>query len=73
MVKLKIVSVGKNKERWLEEALAEYKKRLTRMALLEFFFFSNNEQLENMVRKEKNLIILDSQGKLIDSTDFAYF
>lgn len=71
MFKIKVFSVGKTKEEWLEEALKEYLKRLSPVAQIEFIFAKNDEQLLSLTSKEENLICLDPKGKLLDSLEFS--
>lgn len=73
MHKIKIFSIGKTKERWLEEALSEYIKRLTPYASLEFFWEKNNENLIKSASKENNVICLDVEGSLFSSEQFSDF
>lgn len=71
MLKVKILSVGKTKESWLEEALQEYLKRLSPILQIEFLLTKGDEQLEAQCLKEKNLIGLDPKGKSVTSEEFA--
>lgn len=71
MYKIKIFSVGKTKEEWLESALKEYLKRLKPIASFEFIFTKNDEQLVLQATKEETLICLDPQGRSVDSQEFA--
>ena len=71
MLKVKILSIGKTKEKWLEDALQEYLKRLSPVLSIEFLLFKTNEQLESQVEKEMNVICLDPQGKMTTSEEFA--
>lgn len=71
MLKVKILSIGKTKESWLEEALDEYLKRLSPILQIEFVFVKSDEQLETQCLKEKNLIGLDPRGKTVTSEEFA--
>ena len=73
MFKIKIFSVGKTKEAWLQSALAEYVKRLQTVAELEFILVKTDEQLENLVTKEDGVICLDPKGTLLNSEEFADF
>jgi 23S rRNA (pseudouridine1915-N3)-methyltransferase len=73
MYKLRILSIGKTKEEWLETAIVEYLKRLLNTATIEFVLAKNNEQLEMLVKKEKAVICLDSTGSMMDSPKFSSF
>lgn len=71
MPKVKIISVGKNKEMWLEEAFSEYSKRLRPTLQIECLWLSEDSQLPAAAAKEKNVIGLDASGKSMDSEQFA--
>lgn len=73
MQKIKIFSVGKTKEAWLEEAVEEYVKRLKAVAVIEFIWTKNDEQLLQLVEKEPLVICLDPNGGLMTSEQFAEF
>lgn len=73
MIKLRILSVGKTKEMWLENALAEYLKRLKPIATIEFLWAKDDKQLIEWVKKEPLVICLDSHGDSMTSEEFAAF
>lgn len=73
MLKLKILSVGKTKEKWLDEAIDEYIKRLMPFARIEFLWAKDDLQLAEAVRKEKHYICLDPGGILLTSEEFSAF
>ena len=65
------LSVGKNKESWLEQALAEYQKRLRSTLQLEFQWVKDDQQLLTQANKSPNLIGLDPTGKMMSSEQFS--
>ena len=73
MQKIRILSVGKVKELWLESALEEYVKRLKGILTIEFEWTKNNSQLLQLAEKEPSLICLDEKGTLMTSEQFAAF
>lgn len=73
MLKLKILSVGKTKETWLEEALAEYMKRLKPYMTIETIWAKDDAQLTELVKKETTVIALDPSGRLLTSEQFTSF
>lgn len=77
MYKINIITIGKTKESWLEEALAEYFKRLQGIANFDFILAKNDAQLISLVAKEKErgavTIALDANGKMMDSKQFSKF
>jgi 23S rRNA (pseudouridine1915-N3)-methyltransferase len=72
MIKLKIISVGKTKESWLEEAINEYLKRLKPYASIEFLWAKNDSQLIDWTSKENSVLCLDPLGMLFDSSEFSH-
>lgn len=73
MLKLKVLSIGKNKENWLDEALKEYVKRLKSCMAIEWIWAKDDEGLVELVQKEPSVICLDPQGKLFTSEELATF
>lgn len=71
--KIKIISPGKIKEKWLDEAMAEYIKRLKNSLEIESVWVKNDAQLLDVALKEKSLICLDPVGKLYDSSKFSQY
>lgn len=63
MLKCKILSVGKTKETWLEDALAEYAKRLKPYMTVETLWAKSDDQLVEWVEKEDLVIGLDPKGR----------
>lgn len=73
MYKIRIFSVGKTKEEWLETAIFEYQKRLKHTTTMEFVWAKNDEQLIELIEKEETVICLDAEGQLMDSVKFSSF
>ena len=73
MLKLKILSVGKSKETWLEDAMQEYAKRLKPYLSIEWLWAKDNSQLVDWAKKESSVICLDPAGRLLTSEQFATF
>jgi 23S rRNA (pseudouridine1915-N3)-methyltransferase len=71
MHKIKIASVGKTKESWLEEAFNEYVKRLRPSAAIECVWFKTDDQLETGIAEDSQVICLDPGGREVDSVQFA--
>ncbi|HEY4255174.1 MAG TPA: 23S rRNA (pseudouridine(1915)-N(3))-methyltransferase RlmH [Chlamydiales bacterium] len=63
MFKIKVYTVGKLKESWLQEALAEYEKRLSKRCQLEWI-------LKDTL-PEAPWIALDVRGELLSSEAFS--
>lgn len=73
MLKLKILSVGKTKEKWLEDAFQEYLKRLKPFVQVECLWAKDTPQLVEWAQKESFPICLDPTGRLLSSEAFADF
>jgi 23S rRNA (pseudouridine1915-N3)-methyltransferase len=71
MIRIKLLSVGKNTERGLEEAIQMYVTRLTPYAHFEFCWLKTSEALEKALLAEKQPILLDPQGTAFDSPGFC--
>ncbi len=73
MYKIKVYSVGKTKETWLQEALEEYEKRLKPILGFEWILAKTDENLKQLLEKEANFICLDPQGRQLSSEQFCHF
>lgn len=73
MFKVKIFSVGKTKETWLNTALEEYLKRLQKSMKIEWIFVKNDDELRKTLGTERHFIALDPGGISIDSVRFSTF
>lgn len=86
MIKIKIVSVGSIKEKFLKDAISEYLKRLTRFAKIEIIEVDETKiqnKSEEQVKKEEGerllkrigqdefVFLLDLKGELISSEELA--
>jgi 23S rRNA (pseudouridine1915-N3)-methyltransferase len=65
LFKVKISSVGRSKEPWLQAALAEYEKRLSRHMDIAWVIAKDDAHLNELVAPP--WIALDSHGEEIDS------
>ena len=63
-MKITVISVGKIKEKFLSDAVCEYKKRLSRFASLEVVEIKDEKIPENASQKEIDLI-LEKEGAQI--------
>lgn len=73
MIKLKLLSIGKTKEQWLNDAFDEYIKRLQPTVEIEVLWAKDNTQLSNWTQKEGSYLCLDPAGQLFTSEEFAAF
>ncbi len=72
-IKIIIYSTGKTKESWLKEAIAEYEKRLSAKAQIQWILTKDQTSLLPLIQKEKSYHCLDPQGKLMTSESFSKF
>ncbi len=73
MIKIKIYSVGKAKEDWLQSALHLYEARLKSLISFEWILAKNDKQLKQFLEKETNFICLDPNGTQYSSEEFSVF
>lgn len=71
MIRIKILTVGKLKERWLDEAISEYERRLT--PNIEWVIAKDEARLHALISETKTPILLDPAGKSFTSEAFASF
>lgn len=71
MLKLKIYSVGRPKERWIEEGVEEYIRRLKSQMSIECIWVKSDEQLAGALEREAKVICLDPAGKMLESEAFS--
>lgn len=71
MYRIKIFTIGKIKESWLEEALDEYTQRLKNHLVIEWILAKDLVELERRVEKEPYVLCLDPQGELLTSESFS--
>jgi 23S rRNA (pseudouridine1915-N3)-methyltransferase len=65
MIKVKIYTIGRCKDSWLQEALSEYEKRLSPYIHFEWILAKNNDELASKVQAP--WISLHPKGELVDS------
>ena len=74
-MKIKIICVGKLKEKYLKDAIAEYSKRLSRFATLEIIELSDEKIPENASESEEEKVIAIEGEKIlkcISSSDYVF-
>lgn len=71
MIRIKILSVGKTHEKWLEEGFQMYVDRLSSFAHFEWIWLKDALQLEKMIEKEPSCVLLDPLGHERDSQGFS--
>ncbi|MBN2479208.1 MAG: 23S rRNA (pseudouridine(1915)-N(3))-methyltransferase RlmH [Parachlamydiales bacterium] len=70
MYKVKIFTVHKSKEKWLNDAIFEYEKRLSNEIKFSWNIFKDEKILEKNILEKKFYICLDEKGSLLSSLDF---
>ncbi len=81
---IKIICLGNIKEKYLQDAITEYTKRLSKYTKLEIIELKDEKDTANPLRKEKdkilkhindkdNIVVLDSKGKQLTSEEFSDF
>ena len=75
---IKIICLGKLKEKYLVDALEEYKKRISKYSKLEIIELNDLENLEkerelilNKINSKDYIITLDIEGKQLTSEEFS--
>ncbi len=71
MFNIKILTIRKQKEAWLQKAIDEYEKRISGNMKITWKFAKDDKQLHEFVLKEKKYICLDSSGKMFSSIEFS--
>ena len=67
MYNIKIITVSKIKEKWLEIAIEDYQKRLSNIVLFNWLLTKNDSQLIKHCKKENFFICLDIKGEKFSS------
>ena len=71
MIRIKVLSVGRPGEGWLEEGLRSYERRLSREVAIQWVWAKNDEQLVSWLAREPRAIALDGSGTPLTSEAFA--
>ncbi len=71
MFKVKVITIGKCKESWLNAGILEYEKRLKNKMVIEWILVESNKDLLEKALKETSFIALDLQGKLLNSEEVS--
>jgi 23S rRNA (pseudouridine1915-N3)-methyltransferase len=70
-MQIRIATVGKRGDPWLEEALQEYRKRLQPFVAISWTLVRDDEALLRWVEQQRRTILLDPAGKLMDSPQLS--
>ncbi len=75
MMKVKIISVGKLKEKYLKDGISEYVKRLSRFAQVELIELVDEKTPDNASEKENEQILLKEGQRILaklSERDFVF-
>ena len=75
MMKVKIISVGKLKEKYLKDGISEYVKRLSRFAQVELIELVDEKTPDNASEKENEQILLKEGQRILaklSDRDFVF-
>jgi len=70
-MRVQIAAVGKAPKGWIAEGVAEYVERLKTLLSIEWNYFKTDEQLAVFVKKQKEVVLLDPNGKTVTSEAFS--
>lgn len=73
MIRIQILSPGKIKDAWLEDALQEYLKRLSSYAEVTCHWCKDETAFQKLLSSQKDVIYLDPQGKEYTSEGFSEY
>jgi len=73
MLKLKLIGVGKTKEKWLHDGMNEYIKRLKSSVQIEAMWAKDDAQLMEWTQKENHYLCMDPSGQTFTSEEFSLF
>ncbi len=71
MLEIKILSIGKCKEKWLIAGINEYEKRLKPFLKIQWLLSKNTKDFYNLLDKQTNYICLDEKANQFDSIEFS--
>ena len=73
MLHLHILTIGKTKEKWLEEALREYIRRLSNTLTINIVIAKDDTHLFSLAEQYPQIICLDPTGREMSSEQFSTF
>jgi 23S rRNA (pseudouridine1915-N3)-methyltransferase len=72
-MEITILSIGKNKESWLEEGCSLYIKRLRPTMTINCLWLRDDAQLIRAATQQRHVVCLDANGMTFSSEEFATF
>lgn len=73
MLRVKILTVGRSKEPWIDAGIAEYVRRMSSTLQLTTEWAKDDAHLLQLIAKEGRVVCLDPAGTLLTSEDLAGF
>lgn len=73
MARVRVISVGRAKEAWIEEGINEFIRRMRGRVDWEQLWLRDDEALIKRLAQEKDPILLSPDGKELTSESFAEF
>lgn len=73
MIKIKIFTVGKKPDPWVQQGLTMYTERLKGSLVIDWTYAKDDGVLTRYLSKEPQFVCLDPQGKPLSSTRFSAF
>ncbi len=70
-MKVQVAAVGKAPKGWVAEGIAEYAERLKSVLSIDWHFFKTDGQLALFVKKQREVVLLDPNGKMVTSEAFS--
>ncbi|QWC00128.1 23S rRNA (pseudouridine(1915)-N(3))-methyltransferase RlmH [Mycoplasmatota bacterium] len=71
-MKIKIISVGKIKEKYLKNGISEYEKRLSRYVRLEMLEVNDEKAPENLSEKDMDIVKDKEADRILSKIDKEY-
>jgi 23S rRNA (pseudouridine1915-N3)-methyltransferase len=72
--KMRILAVGKIRNRWVEDGVREYLKRIPEVTLIEIKDSTPAKEvaeIQTLLKPQEGVVLLSERGKLCDSLSFA--
>lgn len=70
---IKVFCIGKTKDRWIEEGILQFTKRLAPILQVEWIYSKNEQQLLQALGKESHFACLDVKGNTFSSEEFSVY
>jgi 23S rRNA (pseudouridine1915-N3)-methyltransferase len=68
---MRIIAIGKLKEKWISEGIYEYAKRIKNLEITEIKDSKGEDGILESIRESEKLVVLSEEGKMFGSVEFA--